>query len=240
MPDDLTPMFHSLRQVAGRRPLAPVGEIHRAGMRRRTVRRDLVVAACAFFVIAVAGTVAALGNSSVPRPPNPLDSSPPAPSSTPEPSSSPQPSVLPVDNACAPQDFDPRPWYAAEGAMGTAFQTVILKVRADGRECVLDGPPVLEGRPRSAGAIAPIPLRPSGIPALRVSPGWYVSFTLSSPNNPEACRKQYTDVSLVLGEKRYPLKAFEASVHCFDEIVGWGRAAEPNETNYPTVNRAPA
>jgi hypothetical protein len=161
------------------------------------------MAAATALAIGLAGCTAATGATAPTSPPP--STAPTSPATTP-PSRTESPD-------CQPSDFDPRPYYAGEGAAGSSISYVVVR-SAGTRSCLLRTRPVLYD-----GTGASVPFRYEGgdgtQTTVTLTPGRYAAFSFAQstgfgalqPSDP-ACQhpQEYRNLSVGLADgKRFPL-----------------------------------
>jgi RNA polymerase sigma-70 factor (sigma-E family) len=220
-------------------PAASSSEVRTAGDRRARTRRAAIASLCAVLVALVIGAVVLLNRDPKPRPPI-----------TPSPSTSTEPVPIAF---CRPADLDPRPYYAHDGAAGTAYHDVIVQ-NVSAAVCKLGGFP---GFPRidavdaTTGGVVTLTLEPrgDGQTPVGVAPGEYAMFAIShangnpfSPGAPEcATPRSYRDLQVIFADgSRYPLPGLVLQWECGPGgISGWSRLDIPLNQVAPEVTRAP-
>jgi hypothetical protein len=154
---------------------------------------------------------------------------------------------VPPVGACRPADLDPRPWYGGEGAMGSAFRTILVR-NAGPVPCRLSTYPALW----DSGRAAAVPADPKAAtqPVVTLAPDRYAAFTIRTangyagldPSSPQCAHPQdLRNLSVVVdGDLRYPLPGFTLSYQCGRPEVGPWTAYDRSPQTLPNASRAPA
>ncbi len=258
MSDELARLFQSIRGDTMNSPLAEPGALRGEAERRRRVSRGIAVAAVALVVGLGGGAAYALGRPTAAPPAPPATSPTPSVVPTPSPSGSPAPSPSESESTsapprapgadCRPEDLDPRPWYGAEGAAGSAINWVAVQ-NVGGTACRLRSPVVIVD---VSGTPTPMPTRsvdPAPSPAsLLLPPGGYAAFAVRTTNgNPFgagdprcAHPADYRHLALRLpGDRLLPLPGFGVSYQCGQPDTNGWRLITDVRTEIPFPRRAP-
>jgi len=225
-------------------PAGQAGDIRAAGDRRIRARRANAASIGAVLIVAIVAIVVALGRNHLPPPPTD-----PTPTDTPPTRSTPSPEVSrsaspPTDAACRLGDLDPRPYYAAEGAAGTAHQQVIVQNVSAGM-CVLTGFPRIDGVDKSTGRVVTLTLNHDGTAgSAELLPGEqaYLTFhSLNGPNCDSPSERSFDQLEIVFVDgSRFPLRAFRLTWYCFNaSMSSWFKLDLPLNQVASEITRAP-